>query len=413
MSGQTLAAVDLAAVEAAAARIEGQVLRTPCRRSHTLSEILDTAIWLKFENQQYTASFKERGALNRLLDLTAAERAAGVIAMSAGNHAQGVAYHARRLATPATIVMPRGTPFSKIESTRQLGARLILEGDGVDEAAVFATALAAEQGLTFIHPFDDPRVIAGQGTIALEMLDAAPEIDTLVVPIGGGGLIAGIATAAKALRPEIAVFGVEAALFPSALRRLRGLPPQGGGATIAEGIAVKEPGRITMAVIERLVEDVLLVDEAALESAILTLLEIEKTVAEGAGAAGLAAVMAHPGLFKDRQVGLVVCGGNIDSRLLSDVILRGLVRTSRLVRLRVGVPDSPGSLVRITSVIAQGGGNIVDVAHQRAFSLLAVKQADVELTIETRNAAHAVDLETALRAAGFVVDRLAEPAIGR
>ena len=405
------AIVDLAQIEAAARRIEGQVERTPCQPSRTLSAILGAAVWLKLENRQFTASFKERGALNRLLDLTVEERAAGVVAMSAGNHAQGVAHHARRLGVRATIVMPRGTPFSKVESTRQLGARVILEGSGVDEAAVFAKALGAQEGSTFIHPFDDPRVIAGQGTLALEMLAAVPELDTLVVPIGGGGLIAGIATAAKALRPGIAVFGVEASLFPSAYRRLRGLPPQAGGATIAEGIAVKEPGRLTMPIIERLVDDVLLVGEATLEAAILMLLEIEKTVAEGAGAAGLAAVMAHPDLFRGRRVGLVVCGGNIDSRLLSDVILRGLVRTSRLVRLRVGVPDSPGSLVGIAGVVAATGGNIVEVVHQRAFSLLAVKQAAVELIVETRNQHHAAELMTALRTADFVVERLDDPAV--
>jgi threonine dehydratase len=398
--------VTLEDVQAAARRIAGQVAATPCLHSRTLSEITGAEIWIKFENLQYTASFKERGAANRLAQLTPAQAAKGVIAMSAGNHAQGVAYHARRLGVPATIVMPRHTPFVKVENTRRLDARVELEGEGVEEAALHARRLAEDKGLTFIHPFDDEAVIAGQGTLALEMLEAAPDLDALVVPIGGGGLIGGVATAAKALRPEIQVFGVEATLYPSVHRRLRGLPPTAGGPTIAEGIAVKEPGSLTFPIIERLVDDVLLVDEAAIEAAVLQLLEIEKTLAEGAGAAGLAAVASHPERFRGRRVGLVLCGGNIDSRLLSAVILRGLVRTQRLVRLRVGVPDSPGSLVRIATIIAEKGGNVVDVAHQRAFSKLSVKLADVDFTIETRTAAHAAEIAAALKAAGFAVVRL-------
>ena len=317
-------------------------MATPCLRSRTLSDITGAELWLKFENLQYTASFKERGALNRLAQLTPEQAAAGVIAMSAGNHAQGVAYHARRLGIPATIVMPRHTPFVKVENTRRFGARVLLEGEGVEEAALHAWEIAARDGLTFVHPFDDAAVIAGQGTLALEMLEAAPGLEVLVVPIGGGGLIGGMATAAKAVNPRIEIVGVEAALYPSVYRRLRGLPALAGGPTIAEGIAVKEPGNLTYPIIERLVSEVLLVEEAAIEAAVLQLLEIEKTVAEGAGAAGLAAVMSHPDRFRGRRVGLVLCGGNIDSRLLSAVILRGLVRTQRLVRLRVGVPDSPG-----------------------------------------------------------------------
>ena len=382
------------------------MVATPCSYSRTLSEITGAELWLKFENLQYTASFKERGALNRLAQLTPAQAAAGVIAMSAGNHAQGVAYHARRLGIPATIVMPRHTPFVKVENTRRFGARVVLEGDGVEDAARHARELAAAEGLTFVHPFDDLAVVAGQGTLAPEILAAVPELEMLVVPIGGGGLIGGMAIAAKAIRPEIEIVGVEAALYPSVYRRLQGLPALAGGPTIAEGIAVKEPGELTYPLIERLVGEVLLVDEAALEAAILQLLEIEKTVAEGAGAAGLAAVISHPDRFRGRKVGLVLSGGNIDSRLLSAVILRGLVRTRRLVRLRVGVPDTPGSLVRIASIIAERGGNVVDVDHQRAFSKLSVKQADVDFTVETRAAEHAAELAAALQAADFPVTRL-------
>ncbi len=398
--------VTLADVHAAQERLAGQIARTPCLRSRTLSEITGAELWLKFENLQYTASFKERGALNRLAQLTPEQAAVGVVAMSAGNHAQGVAYHARRLGIPATIVMPRATPFVKVENTRRFGATVVLEGDGVEEAARHAWLLAEAHDLTFVHPFDDLAVVAGQGTLALEMLEAAPDLDVLVVPIGGGGLIGGIATAAKAIKPGIEVVGVEAALYPSVFRRLRGLPAMAGGPTIAEGIAVKEPGNLTYPIIERLVDDVVLVEESAIEAAVLQLLEIEKTVAEGAGAAGLAAVASYPERFHGRSVGLVLCGGNIDSRLLSAVILRGLVRTERLVRLRVGVPDSPGSLVRIATIVADQGGNIVDVIHQRAFSKLSVKQADVDLTVETRTAEHAGEIAAALEEGGFEVLRL-------
>ena len=398
--------VTLEDVHAARERLAGQIARTPCLRSRTLSEITGAELWLKFENLQYTASFKERGALNRLAQLTPEQAAVGVVAMSAGNHAQGVAYHARRLGIPATIVMPRATPFVKVENTRRFGATVVLEGDGVEEAARHAWLLAEAHDLTFVHPFDDLAVVAGQGTLALEMLEAAPDLDVLVVPIGGGGLIGGIATAAKAIKPGIEVVGVEAALYPSVFRRLRGLPAMAGGPTIAEGIAVKEPGNLTYPIIERLVDDVVLVEESAIEAAVLQLLEIEKTVAEGAGAAGLAAVASYPERFRGRSVGLVLCGGNIDSRLLSAVILRGLVRTERLVRLRVGVPDSPGSLVRIATIVADQGGNIVDVIHQRAFSKLSVKQADVDLTVETRTAEHAGEIAAALEEGGFEVLRL-------
>ena len=398
--------VTLADVEAAQARLQGQIVTTPCLLSRTLSDMTGAELWLKFENLQYTASFKERGAYNRLVQLTAEERQAGVVAMSAGNHAQGVAYHARRLGIPATIVMPRQTPFVKVENTRRLGARVVLAGEDVEEAAVEALALVAREGLVFIHPFDDPAVVAGQGTVALEMLAAAPQQDTLLVTNSGGGQIGGIAISAKALRPDIRVIGVEAALYPSAQRRLQGLAMVGGGPTLAEGIAVKEPGRLTLPIIERLVERVLLVEEAGIEAAIVQLLEVEKTVAEGAAAVTLAAVTGHPELFRGHRTGLVISGGNIDSRLLSAVILRGLVRTERLVRLRLAVPDSPGSLASIARIIAEHGGNVVDVAHQRAFSKLSVKLADVDLTIETRTDAHAEEIAHALDAGGFAVTRL-------
>ena len=398
--------VTAADIVAARERLAGRIVATPCLHSRTLSDMTGAELWLKFENLQYTASFKERGALNRLAQLPPEQATVGVIAMSAGNHAQGVAYHAQRLGIPATIVMPRHTPFVKVENTRRFGARVLLEGEGVEDAARHAREISSRDGLIFVHPYDDVAVIAGQGTLALEMLEAAPDLEVLVVPIGGGGLIGGIATAAKAIRPGIEIIGVEAALYPSVYRRLRGLPALAGGPTIAEGIAVKEPGSLTYPIIEQLVSDVLLVEEAALESAILQLLEIEKTVAEGAGAAGLAAVMSHRDRFAGRRVGLVLCGGNIDNRLLSAVILRGLVRTQRLVRLRVGVPDTPGSLVRIASIIAECGGNVVDVTHQRAFSKLSVKLADVDFTIETRTAEHAAEIAAALQAADFQVIRL-------
>ncbi|HFA60325.1 MAG TPA: threonine ammonia-lyase, partial [Rhodospirillales bacterium] len=366
----------------------------------------------KFENLQYTASFKERGALNRLSVLSPEERRRGVVAASAGNHAQGVAYHAQRLGIPAVIVMPRETPFVKIENTEKLGARVVLHGHSVEEATAHARELARRDGLVFVHPYDDPLIIAGQGTIALEMLDQAPDLEVLVVPVGGGGLISGIAVAARGRRPEIEILGVEAALFPSVRCLLEGREVTAGGPTIAEGIAVKRPGALTLPIIRRLVADVLVVEESAIEAAVLQLLEIEKTVVEGAGAAGLAAIASEPARFRGRRVGLVLSGGNIDSRLLSGVILRGLVRTDRLVRLRVGIPDSPGSLARVAAIIAESGGNIVDVVHQRAFSRLSVKQADVDFTVETRNADHARDIQRALEEAGLSVCRLESPARG-
>ena len=396
--------VELADIEAAARVIDGQVVRTPLRHSRTLSEITGAQIWLKFENRQYTASFKERGALNKLSGLGEAERARGVIAMSAGNHAQGVAYHSRRLGIRATIVMPETTPFTKIHNTELLGAEVVLSGQTVDEAAEHARALAAEHGFVFIHPFDDPLIIAGQGTIGLEIAAEAPPLDAVVVPIGGGGLISGIATALAAARPGVEIVGVQSAQFPAAFARRH---PEAvlaePGRTIADGIAVKRPGSLTGAIIDRLVADILLVEEAHLERAVLQFLEIEKVVVEGAGAAGLAALLAHPERFAGRRVGLVLCGGNIDSRLLSAVIMRGLVRSERLIHLAVAVPDSPGSLAQLTRLIADARGNVVEVTHKRAFSKGSVKDAIVDFVIETRDSRHATQITATLAGAGFRV----------
>ncbi len=393
-------------IRAAAARLDGRIVRTPCLESRTLGEILGCRVWLKFENLQYTASFKERGALNYLLGLDPERARAGVVAMSAGNHAQGVAYHARRLGIPVTIVMPLATPFVKIDNTEKLGAQVILAGDSVEEAAAEALAICARSGRSFVHPYDDPAVIAGQGTIALEMLAAQPDLDVILVPVGGGGLISGVALAAKALRPDLSIVGVQAASHPGVLERLGYVSAVPGGITIADGIAVKSPGTLTTAAIARLVDAIVVVDEPAIERAVVLLLEIEKTVAEGAGAVGVAALDALRERFAGRKVGVVLSGGNIDSRLLSSVILRGLARSQRMVRLRVAVPDSPGGLARATAAIAEARGNIVDVVHQRAFSRGSARQADVDFTIETRNADHAAQIEERLRASGLPVERL-------
>lgn len=397
---------DLDEIRAAARRIAGQVVETPCLESRTLGDMLGCRVWLKFENLQYTASFKERGALNHLLLLPPDRAAAGVVAMSAGNHAQGVAYHARRLGIPVTIVMPLATPFVKIDNTEKLGAEVILAGASVEEAAQEAQALCARLGRSFVHPYDDPAVIAGQGTIALEMLEAVPDLEVLVVPVGGGGLVSGIALAAKALRPGIQVVGVQATSHPGVLARLGAAPSIPGGPTIADGIAVKAPGSLTLAAIVSRVDAIALVDEPAIERAVVLLLEIEKTVAEGAGAVGIAALEGLREHFAGRRVGVVLSGGNIDGRLLSGVILRGLVRSERMVRLRIALPDSPGGLAKATALVAEARGNIVDVVHQRAFSRRSVRQADVDFTIETRNGAHAREIERRLAEAGLPVERL-------
>jgi len=371
--------------------------------SRTLSQLTGAEVFLKFENLQFTASFKERGALNRLLLLSKAERERGVIAMSAGNHAQGVAYHAARLGIRSVIVMPRGTPNTKVKNTRVHGAEVVLEGDSLAEAADRAQARAAAEGLTFIHPYDDPAIIAGQGTVALEMLEDLPDLEMLIVPIGGGGLISGMATAARGLRDDIRVFGVESKSYSAMHQRLHGQPVEVGGDTIAEGLAVRDVGRLTLEIVRRLVENVLIVEEATIERAVVALIEIEKTVAEGAGAAGLAALLEHPAVFRGRRVGIPLCGGNIDTRVLAAVLMRGLVRDGRLVRLRVTMPDVSGSLAKVATLIGEAGGNIVEVQHQRLFGTTSVKSPEVEFLIETRDRAHSEAIVSGLRAKGVAV----------
>ena len=389
-------AVSIEDIRAAGKRIAGAVEHTPLVHSRTLSQLTGAQVFLKFENLQFTASFKERGALNKLLSLSPEERARGVIAMSAGNHAQAVAYHAARLGIPATIVMPKGSPNTKIKNTQVHGASVVLEGDNLFEAGKHARALAARDNLVFVHPYEDELIIAGQGTVGMEMLAAAPQLDVLVVPVGGGGLISGIATAAKALKREIRVFGVETKNYPSMHQRLNNLPVECGGDTIAEGIAVKDVGSIALGIIRKLVEEVLVVPEETIERAVVALMEIEKTVAEGAGAAGLAALLEHPQRFAGQRVGILVSGGNIDSRVLASVLMRGLVRDGRLVRLRVTMPDVSGSLAKVAAAIADAGGNIVEIQHQRIFGTSSVRSPEVEFLVETRDRAHTDALVRAL-----------------
>lgn len=391
---------------AARARIAGQVENTPFLHSRTLSSIAGCDLVLKFENLQFTASFKERGALNKLLSLDDDERARGVIAVSAGNHAQGVAYHATRLGIPSVIVMPRFAPFVKIDNTERLGAEVVLAGETFAEARAKMLALAAERGMTIVHPYDDAAIVAGQATLGLEMLEAEPDLDDLVVPIGGGGLIAGVALAAHHLKPSIRVTGVQAERFPAAWCELYGRPPtaQAGMSTIAEGIAVENPGRIPMALVREHVDEIALVTEAEIERAIVLLLEVEKTVVEGAGAAGLAAVLQAPERFAGRRVGLVLCGGNIDSLTLSDAIQRHLVRSRRMARLLITARDVPGSLARIATILGQQGANIEEVTHQRAFADLPVRYVRIDVVVSARGAAHLDKVLAALRGAGFTVD---------
>jgi threonine dehydratase len=393
--------VSPADIDAARHVLAGQVVNTPCLHSRTLSEITGAEVYLKFENHQFTASFKERGALNKLVSLTAEQKKKGVIAASAGNHAQGVSHHATRLGIPSIIVMPRFTPNVKVEMTERHGAEVVLFGENFDEAKAHATEIAETRGLTFVHPYDDEKVIAGQGTIALEMLEAQPSLDTLAIAIGGGGLISGIATAAKALRPDIDVVGVETLRFPSMYAAIKGASANFGPSTIAEGIAVKEPGKLTRAIVERWVSDILLVDEGDIEEAIVMLLEIEKTVVEGAGAASLAALIKHRDRFAGRRVGLVLCGGNIDPLTLAEIIQRGMVRSGRLARVKVELRDLPGALAKITGVIAESNANIEEVHHQRAFTNLPVQSAEVEFVLKTRNFAHAEEIVKKLAVAGF------------
>ena len=394
-------AVTLESIRAAAKRLSGHVETTPCVHSRTLSQITGAEIYLKFENLQFTASFKERGALNKLSLLTPQQRAKGVIAVSAGNHAQGVAYHAERLGIPAVIVMPRFTPTVKIERTRGFGPEIVLFGDTFDDAREEAGQIAADRGLTMVHPYDDADVIAGQGTIALEMLEQQPALDCLCVAIGGGGLISGVATAARALKPGIEIIGVQTDQFPSMYAVFKGVDLPSANATLAEGIAVKHPGALTREIVKRLVNDVVLVSEGDIEQAIVLLLEIEKTVVEGAGATGLAATLEHRKLFAGRRVGLILCGGNIDPMVLADIIERGMVRAGRLARIRVHTRDVPGELARAATLIGQAGANIEEVAHQRAFTTLPVQNAELEFVLQTRGPEHIEEVLRTLRNAGL------------
>ncbi len=393
--------VTLHDIEQAAARLQGQVLETPCLESRTLSQLTGAQVFLKFENLQYTASFKERGACNKLSCLGPAERARGVVAMSAGNHAQGVAFHAQRLGLRAVIVMPRFTPGVKVERTRGFGAEVVLHGETLDEARAHALALAESQGLSLVHPYDDPDIVAGQGTVGLEMLRQQPGLEMLVVATGGGGLIAGVTLAAQALQPGIEIVGVQAQRFPAMVNALTGSHWPQGHNTIAEGIAVPTPGVLPLEILRPRVHDWLLVDEGDLEHSIVLLLEIEKTLVEGAGAAGLAALLRHPERFRGRKVGLILCGGNIDPLLLASIIERGLVRAGRLARICVNARDQPGTLARIAALVAEAGANINEVRHQRAFSLLAAQNVEIELVLQTRGSDHVREVLGTLQAAGF------------
>jgi threonine dehydratase len=401
-SPDNLSMITLQDISSAAVRLQGQVLRTPCVASKTLSDISGAQVYLKFENLQFTASFKERGACNKLMLLSAGDaKVKGVIAMSAGNHAQGVAFHAQRLGLRAVIVMPRFTPGVKVERTRGFGAEVVLHGDTLEEAHAHAQALAQQQQLSFVHPYDDADIVAGQGTVGLEMLQDVPDLDSLIVAIGGGGLIAGMATAAKAIKPDIEVIGVQTSRFPAMFNAIKGTHLPQGSSTIAEGIAVGTPGKITSEIIARLVDDLVLVDEGDIEQAIVMLLEVEKTLVEGAGAAGLAALLKYPERFKGKKVGLVLSGGNIDPLLLAAIIERGMVRAGRLARIRVSARDVPGSLAKITATVAEAGANIDEVHHQRAFTTLSAQNVEVELVIQTRGRQHLAEVLNALRLAGL------------
>ncbi len=395
--------VSIEDVRAAQIRIGDAIVRTPTLISQTLSKLTGATVYLKFENLQFTAAYKERGALNTLLQLSDEARAKGVIAASAGNHAQGLAYHGNRLGVPVTIVMPRNTPVVKVVQTQGHGATVILEGENFDAAYAHARVLEAERGFTFVHPFDDPRIIAGQGTVALEMLEEHPEIDLLVVPIGGGGLISGMATVARAAERPIEVVGVEAELYPSMYNRINGTDMPCAGDTLAEGIAVKEPGGITAQMVAQLVDDIVLVSERYLEEALSLLLQIEKTVVEGAGAAGLAALLAHPERFRGRTIGVVLCGGNIDTRLLANVLLRDLARSGRLARLRLRLQDQPGALYNVMRVFDRERVNIIEIYHQRVFTTLPAKGLITDIECEARDRAHLDRLMVGLREAGFEV----------
>ncbi len=388
-------------IRAAARRLHGQIERTPCRLSRTLSQIADAEVWVKFENLQFTASFKERGALNKLLQLTDAERRRGVIAASAGNHAQGLAFHGQRLGVPVVIVMPRLTPIVKIEHTRGFNAEVILQGETYDDASAYAREICSQRDLVFVHAFDDWDVIAGQGTVALEMLEDAPDLEVLPIPIGGGGLISGMGTAARALKPGIGIVGLEAAMYPSFTARMNGQRPDIGGQTIAEGIAVKTVGDKTYAIARSLVDEVLLLEEGDLERAVALYVNVEKTVAEGAGAASLAALLAYPDKFRGRKVGLVLCGGNIDTRLLASVLTRELIRERRITSFRIIGDDRPGLLATGSSVIGWSAANIMEVAHNRLALDVPAKGAEFDIMVETRDGRHTDEITAALKAHGY------------
>jgi len=392
-------------IRAAAIRIDGAVIRTPMLVSQTLSEAIGAEVWLKFENLQFTAAYKERGALNKLLQLTPEERARGVIAASAGNHAQAVAYHAKRLGIPAVIVMPEGTPTIKVTQTEGHGARVVLYGKIVDDAFAKARELEAEHGYVFVHPFDDPQIIAGAGTVGLEMLEDAPDLDTIVVPIGGGGLMSGVSIAARALKPDIELIGVEAELYPSMKCAIQNCQMPLGGDTLAEGIAVKQPGELTSRILAEYANDVVLVPERDLERAVAMLAGIEKTVVEGAGAAGLAAMLNDPERYKGKKVATLLCGGNIDTHLLANVLVRDLVRQGRIARLRVAAQDRPGALAAITAKVYEAGANIIEVNHSRIFTRLPAKDTVIEVECEARDPAAIDDVVKRLEAAGFEVER--------
>ena len=392
-------------IRAAAERVKGAVVRTPMLISRTLSEIVGAEIWLKFENLQFTAAYKERGALNKLLQLTPEERSRGVIAASAGNHAQAVAYHAKRLGIPAVIVMPETTPTVKVTQTAGHGAEVVLHGDMFDDAYAHARELAIEKGYTFVPPFDDPQVIAGAGTVGLEMLEDAPDLDTIVVPIGGGGLMSGVSIAARAVKPDIELIGVEAELYPSMKCAIEGCFMPLGGDTLAEGIAVKQPGELTSRILKELANEVVLVSERHLERAVAMLVGIEKTVVEGAGAAGLAAILANPERFRGKKVGTPLCGGNIDTHLLANVLVRDLVRQGRLARLHVAAHDQPGALAAITRKVYEAGVNVLEIHHSRIFTSLPAKDTMIEVECEARDPQSIDDVVARLEAAGFRVER--------
>jgi threonine dehydratase len=399
-------AIELEDMRRAAATITGQILRTPCVPAPRLSELTGATVFVKHENMHPTGAFKERGAVNKLASLTEGERRRGVIAMSAGNHAQAVAYHAKRFGIPATIVMPATTPLVKVESTRAHGAAVILDGETLSDSAERARAIAEEKDLVFVHPYDDPLVMAGQGTVAVEMLEEVPDLDQLVVPIGGGGLIAGIAIATKTLRPSVDIVGVEAALYPSFVNAIRGEDRPIGGATLAEGIAVKTVGKLTLPIVRDLVCDIILVEEALIERAVNAYATLQHTMAEGAGAAGLAAMLAEPDLFRGRRVGLVLCGGNIDARLLASVMVRELERDDRIASFRITSHDRPGVLGRVASRLGELGANILEVSHGRLFLDVPAKGVTIDVTVETRGAEHTMEILAALARDGLDPQRV-------